>query len=135
MATVWLLCGYCVATVWLLCGYCVAAVWQLCGYYVATAWLLCCILWIRMKPMSMTERRTHVRMHKRATQLLTEWEHEHDEIPSQCERKKRSFANMSSFTILPPSPPQSMLGTIAHQDLDEKERFFRIGSTAKMKQH
>ena len=69
------------------------------------------------------------------TQLLTEWEHAHDEIPSQCERKKRSFANMSCFTILPPFPPQSMLGMIAHQDLDEKERFFRIGSTAKMKQH
>ena len=133
VATVWLLCGYCVATVWLLCGCCVATVWLLCGYCVATVWLLCCILWIRMKPMSMTERRTHVRMHKRAlhkylrtgifspnvsdacltlthdamsftivpqaphkqihmtlcmvdtrvrTQLLTEWEHAHDEIPS-----------------------------------------------------
>ena len=58
------------------------------------------------------------------TQLLTEWEHAHDEIPSQCERNKRSFANMSCFTILPPFPPQSMLGMIAHQDLDEKERFF-----------
>ena len=54
----------------------------------------------------------------------TEWEHAHDEIPSQCERNKRSFANMSCFTILPPFPPQSMLGMIAHQDLDEKERFF-----------
>ena len=159
MATVWLLCGYCVATVWLLCGCCVATVWLLCGYCVATVWLLCCILWIRMKPMSMTERRTHVRMHKRAlhkhlrtgifspnvsdaclvvqrirfwcmsriprslstmtlcmidtrvrTQLLTEWEHAHDEIPSQCERTKRSFADMSCFTILPPFPRNQCWG-------------------------
>ena len=54
--SMWLLCGYCVATVWLLCGCCVATVWLLCGYCVATVWLLCCILWIRMKPMSMTEK-------------------------------------------------------------------------------
>ena len=108
--------------------------------------VLCCILWTHMKPMSMTERRTHVRMHKRALCINTcaqpsfhrtcqRMSAAHDEIASHNERKKRTFANMSSVTILPPSPPQSMLGTIANQDLDEKERFFRIGSTAKMRQH
>ena len=113
----WLLCGYCVATVWLLCGYCVATVWLLCGDCVATMWLLCgyCVAAV---------------LH-----IVDTYGANVDEIPSQCERTKSSFANMLSFTILPPSPPQSMLGTIAHQDLDEKERFFRIGSTAKMRQH
>ena len=77
------------------------------------------------------------------TERVRRMSYAHDEIPSHCERQKRSFANMSSFAILPPSPPQSMLWTIASQDIDEKqqqkafrrsnycgERFLRLQRTA-----
>ena len=131
----------------------------------ATVWLLCGGSWIRLMQMTMTEMSdvapwcrdeasggyavapANARAKRQAymtqcmvdtcarAQRLTRWKHAHDEIPSHCERKKRSFAHMSSFNILPPSPPRSMLGAVAHHDLHEKERFSRIGSTAEMSQH
>ena len=42
---------------------------------------------------------------------------------------------MRFVTILPPSPPYSMLGRVGYRDLDEKERFFRIGSRTEIRQH
>ena len=105
----WLLCGCCAAAVWLLCGCCVAAVRLLCGYCVAAALHIEDNYVAKITSMSKS-------------------------LPIVSEQK-RSFANMWSVSITPPSPPNSMLGTLARHDLYEKERFFRIGPTAAMEQH